>query len=46
MEPHKCDQLAWFALTELPGNVIPYVRKALENFQAGVWFDSFGWERG
>jgi ADP-ribose pyrophosphatase YjhB (NUDIX family) len=42
-EPHKCDQLAWFAFDELPENVIPYVRKALDNFRQGRWFDSFGW---
>lgn len=46
LEPHKCDQLDWFDPENLPPNVIPYVRKALENFRAGVWFDSFGWERG
>lgn len=43
-EPHKCDELAWFPLDRLPANVIPYVRRALENYQRGVWFDSFGWE--
>lgn len=43
MEPHKCDELAWFDLDRLPGNVIPYVRRALENYRRGVWFDSFGW---
>ncbi len=42
-EPHKCDELAWFDLDALPGNVIPYVRRALENMRRGVWFDSFGW---
>ena len=42
-EPHKCDELAWFPLDQLPGNVIPYVRRALENVRRGVWFDSFGW---
>lgn len=44
-EPHKCDELAWFPLDLLPGNVIPYVRRALDNVRRGVWFDSFGWER-
>ena len=44
MEPHKCDELAWFPLDRLPGNIIPYVRRALENHRRGVWFDSFGWE--
>lgn len=42
-EPHKCDRLAWYRLDALPDNVIPYVRRALENYRRGVWFDSFGW---
>ncbi len=42
-EPEKCDDLAWFPLTALPPNTIPYVRRALENYRAGHWFDSFGW---
>jgi ADP-ribose pyrophosphatase YjhB (NUDIX family) len=42
-EPNKCDRLAWFDLDELPENVIPYVRRALENYRHGRWFDSFGW---
>lgn len=43
-EPDKCDRLAWFELDDLPQNVIPYVRKALENYRLGNWFDSFGWD--
>ena len=43
-EPGRCDQLAWCDLDELPANVIPYVRRALDNYRRGVWFDSFGWE--
>lgn len=42
-EPHKCDDLAWYPLDRLPDNVIPYVRRALDNYRRGVWFDSFGW---
>ena len=42
-EPDRCDHLAWFDLVDLPDNVIPYVRKALDNYRRGVWFDSFGW---
>lgn len=42
-EPDKCDRLAWFELVELPQNVIPYVRRAIDNYCAGRWFDSFGW---
>jgi 8-oxo-dGTP pyrophosphatase MutT (NUDIX family) len=43
MEPHKCDELAWFALDALPENTVPYVRKAITNYQQSRWFDSFGW---
>ena len=42
-EPDKCDLLAWFDIDNLPENVIPYVRKAIDNYRRGVWFDSFGW---
>jgi 8-oxo-dGTP diphosphatase len=42
-EPDKCDRLAWFAMDTLPENVIPYVRRALDNYRWGIWFDSFGW---
>ena len=44
MEPDRCDELRWQPLDDLPDNVIPYVRKAIENFRAGIWFDSFGWD--
>jgi 8-oxo-dGTP diphosphatase len=42
-EPHKCDRLDWFPLDALPDNVIPYVRRAIDNYRRGAWFDSFGW---
>ncbi len=39
----QCDHMAWFPLNALPQNAIPYVRRALANFFAGRWFDSYGW---
>lgn len=42
-EPGKCDELAWFPLADLPPNVIPYVRQALDNYRNGRWFDTSGW---
>ena len=42
-EPHNCDDLSWFEVDNLPGNTIPYIRRAIENFRDGVWFDSYGW---
>lgn len=44
-EPQKCSELAWYPLDRLPPNTIPYVRRALENYCRGIWFDSFGWDR-
>jgi 8-oxo-dGTP pyrophosphatase MutT (NUDIX family) len=44
MEPGQCDRLEWFNMGELPANVIPYVRRALDNYRRGLWFDSFGWD--
>jgi len=41
-EPHKCDELAWYHLQELPTNTIPYIRRALENASTGTYFDTFG----
>src|SRR5687767_3202281 len=42
-EPEKCDELRWVNLDKLPENVIPYVRKAIQNHRVGVQFDEFGW---
>ena len=43
MEPDQCDDLRWFDIDNLPNNVVPYVLRAIENFRADKWFDSFGW---
>lgn len=43
MEPDKCDDLSWFDLHHLPDNMVPYVRKAIQNYIDNNWFDSFGW---
>lgn len=44
MEPHKCDDLRWFEVDNLPENMVPYVKKALSNYKANIEFDQFGWE--
>ena len=42
-EPEKCDEIRWVDIDYLPENTIPYVRRAIENFRAGVPFEEFGW---
>jgi 8-oxo-dGTP diphosphatase len=42
-EPGKCDQIAWFSVDRIPGNTIPYIKRALENYRNGSWFDEYGW---
>jgi 8-oxo-dGTP diphosphatase len=44
LEPHKCNGLHWFKMDALPENVVPYVRRGIENYRTGRWFDSFGWD--
>lgn len=43
LEPHKCDDLRFFPLDDLPENMIPYILRAIDNYKKGKWFDSFGW---
>ncbi len=36
--------LVWVALDALPDNTIPYVRQAIQNYQAGEYYSEFGWQ--
>ncbi|XMB86751.1 NUDIX domain-containing protein [Mycoplasmatota bacterium WC44] len=40
-EPDKCEKLEWFELDELPNNIVPNVKKAIENYLKGLTFDEF-----
>ncbi len=40
-EPNKCDDLRWVNVNQLPDNLIPYVKKAIQNHQSGIIFDEF-----
>lgn len=43
LEPGKCDDLRWFAVTGLPQAMVPYVRAAIEAHHAGATYAEFGW---
>jgi len=43
-EPDKCDDLRWFPLNQLPDNIVPYVKMAIENYRKGLVYSEFGWD--
>jgi 8-oxo-dGTP pyrophosphatase MutT (NUDIX family) len=43
LEPHKADDLRWFALDALPNDMVPYVRRAIEVWRAGQGYSESGW---
>jgi 8-oxo-dGTP diphosphatase len=43
-EPHKCDELTWFPLKNLPDTVPEYVRAAIGYWLNGQIYSEFGWE--
>jgi 8-oxo-dGTP pyrophosphatase MutT (NUDIX family) len=43
MEPDKCDELKWYNLENLPKNIVPEVKFALDNIINKVNFSEFGW---
>ena len=43
LEPHKCSELAWYPLAQLPAHMVPYVRHALGQVLAGHPYSEFGW---
>ena len=42
LEPEKCKKVVFFPLSELPGDLIPYVRQAIENSFKGTFFSEQG----
>jgi len=43
MEPEKCSQIKWFPLDNLPTNIVPYAKKAIEYYLEGMDFSHYGW---
>ncbi len=42
-EPHKCAQLTWYPVDNLPTNTVPYTRAGIELFKRGEPFGLQGW---
>ena len=45
MEPNKCDDMSWFDLNNLPDNIIPYEKYALECINKKIFYSEFGWKQ-
>lgn len=43
-EPDKCSELLWAPLGDLPGDMVPAVRHALEALSRGETYAEYGWE--
>ncbi len=42
MEPHKCDDLSWHDINQLPDNIIPYIRDAILSSTKKLFFSEKG----
>lgn len=45
MEPNKCDDLSWFDLDNLPENIIPDVKQAIESIKNNLIYSEFWWNK-
>ena len=42
-EQDKCDELAWYDLNNLPENIIPYVKQAIDCVRDKTFYSEYGW---
>jgi Uncharacterized conserved protein len=42
-EPHKCAELAWFPVDDLPADIVPYAAAGVRASLAGAAFSLHGW---
>lgn len=43
VEKDKCDELEFYDLDKMPINLIPYVKKAIEDYRNNIHFSVYGW---
>lgn len=39
-EPDSCEKLEWFSIKNLPNNIIPKIKKSIEEIREGVFYSS------
>ena len=44
-EPHKCDDIRWFAIDALPENMMHHVKEVIENVENGISYSELGLDR-
>ncbi|MDO8513408.1 MAG: NUDIX domain-containing protein [bacterium] len=44
MEPHKCDDVDWFDIENLPKNTVPYIHDALNSIKNKSVYSESGWK--
>jgi len=42
MEPHKCDDLKWVSVDNIPENMTLHVQRAIKAMAKGVFFEEIG----
>lgn len=42
-EPHKCGELAFYPLSQLPPNTLPYLKRVLQYIEQGIPYSEHGW---
>jgi len=42
-EPHKCDDLSWFDLDNIPENTIPFIRDVINHYNNNNHYSEHGW---
>lgn len=44
MEPHKCDDIGWFDLQNLPTNCQPTFKHVINMLEKNIFYSELGWE--
>jgi len=42
-EPHKCNDLSWFDVDDLPKDIIPYIREVINSVRNRIFYSEYGW---